>query len=114
MFIFEQYICKNCNALSSASESCKQNPRDRILDLPVFFRLKHTTSLKIPPSPTTTESLNYWIWGNIAAKFVLSYWLSEFLLSAFANRFELRFEPKQLMPLYYEICPCSLNLRVAS
>ena len=27
-------------------------------------------------------------------------------MSAFADRFELRCEPKQLMLLYYEICPC--------
>ena len=32
--------------------------------------------------------------------------LREFLLSAFANRFELRCEPKRLMLLYYKICPC--------
>ena len=37
--------------------------------------------------------------------FVLNYWLSEFLLSAFANRFELRCEPKRLMLLYYKIYP---------
>ena len=37
--------------------------------------------------------------------FVLNYCLTEFLLSTFANSFELRCEPKQLMPLYYEICP---------
>ena len=44
--------------------------------------------------------------------FVLSYWLSEFLLSAFANHFELRCEPKQLMLCYYEICP-SLSREVS-
>ena len=38
--------------------------------------------------------------------FVLNYWLREFLLSAFASLFELRCEPKQLMLLYYKICPC--------
>ena len=31
-------------------------------------------------------------------------------LFAFANCFELRCEPKQLMPLYYKICPCSSHL----
>ena len=39
------------------------------------------------------------------AMFVFNYWLREFLLSAFANRFELRCEPKQLILLYYKICP---------
>ena len=39
--------------------------------------------------------------------FALNYWLGEFLLSAFANRFELSCEPKQLMLLYFKICPCS-------
>ena len=38
--------------------------------------------------------------------FVLNYWLREFLLSAFVNRFELRCETKQLMLLYYKMCPC--------
>ena len=38
--------------------------------------------------------------------FVLNFWLKEFLLSAFANRFELRREPKQLTRLYYKLCPC--------
>ena len=33
------------------------------------------------------------------ATYVLNFWLREFLLSAFANRFELRCEPKQLMLL---------------
>ena len=33
----------------------------------------------------------------------------EFLLSEFANRFELRCEPKRLMLLYYKIWPCSAN-----
>ena len=32
--------------------------------------------------------------------FVFNYWLREFILSAFANRFELRCEAKRLMPLY--------------
>ena len=39
------------------------------------------------------------------AMFVLNYWLREFLLSEIANRFELRYESKQLMLLYYKICP---------
>ena len=40
---------------------------------------------------------------NFAAMSVLSYWLREFLLSEFANRFELKCEAKQLMLLYCKI-----------
>ena len=49
----------------------------------------HITSLKNLPHPAPGESLPYWFQGNFAAMFVLNYWLREFLLSAFANRFEL-------------------------
>ena len=44
--------------------------------------------------------------GNFAAMFVLNYQLREFLLSAFANRFGWRCELKQMMLLYYKVCPC--------
>ena len=37
-------------------ESRKQNPHDRTLNLPVFFRLKHITSLKNHPSSALRES----------------------------------------------------------
>ena len=37
--------------------------------------------------------------------FVLNYCLKELILSAFANRFEVECETKQLMLLYYKICP---------
>ena len=40
------------------------------------------------------------------ASFVFNFCLREFLLSADANRFELRCEPKRRMLLYYKICPC--------
>ena len=79
-----------CNALCSASETRKQNPLDRALDLPFFSRCKHITSLKNNPSPAPSKSLPYWFQGNRSAMFVLNYWLREFSLSAFANRFELR------------------------
>ena len=97
----------NCNALCSVSESNKQNPRDRTLDLPFFFCYKHIPSLKNLPSPAPNESLPYWFQGNFAASFVFNFCLREFLLSALVNRFELRCEPKRLMLLYYKICPCS-------
>ena len=43
--------------------------------------------------------------ATLAAVFVLNYWLKEFLLSTFVNRFDLRCQSKQLMPLYYKLCP---------
>ena len=42
--------------------------------------------------------------ANSEAMFVLNCWLEEFLLCAFANHFELRCVPQQLMLLYYKIC----------
>ena len=105
---FLHIYCSDVRNHSSAPESNEQNLRDRTLDLPFFFRCKHMTSLKNLPSPGPTESLPYWVQGNFAASFVLKFCLREFLLSAFANRFELRCEPKRLMLLYYKICPCFL------
>ena len=102
-------LCSDVCSHSSAPESNKQNPRDRTLDLPFFFRLRHITSLKNLPSPAPNESSAYWFQGKFAASFVLNFCLRECLLSAFANRFELRCELKQLMLLYYKICPCLGN-----
>ena len=62
-------------------------------------------SLKNLPSPEPNESSPCWFQGNFAASFVLNFCMREFLLSEFANRFELRCEPKQLMLFYYKICP---------
>ena len=102
--------CSEVRSHSSAPESNKQNPRDRPLDLPSFSRYKYIPSLKNRPSPATNESLPYWFQGNFAASFVSKFSLREFLLSAFANRFELRCEPKRLILLYYKICPCSSSV----
>ena len=66
----------------------------------------HITSLRNLPSLAPSESSPYWFQGNFAVMFVLNYWLREFPLSVFANRFEFRCEPKQLNLLYYKICPC--------
>ena len=84
-----------------SSESGKQNPPDRTLDLPFFFRYEDITCFINHLSPAPGESLPYWFQDNFAVMFA---W--KFLLSAIANRFELRCEPKQLMLLYYKICPC--------
>ena len=104
---FLDIYCSIVTSYSLAPRSIKQNPRDRTLDLPFFFRLKHITSLKNLPSAAPSESCPFWFQGNFAALFILIYCLREFLLSAFVNRFEMRCQPKQLMLLYYKICPCS-------
>ena len=95
---------------SSTPESNKQNPRDRTLDLSIFFRYKHIPSLKNLPSPTPNESSPYWFQGNFAALFVFNFCLREFHLSAFTNRFELRCEPKRLMLLSYKISPIEIKV----
>ena len=107
---FLYICCSDVRSHSSAPESNKQNPRDRTLDLPFFCRYKHIPSLKDLPSPAPNESLPYWFQGSFAASFVLNFRLRESLLPADANLFELRCKPKQLMPLYYKICPCSWNI----
>ena len=109
--IFLHIYCSDVRSHSSAPESNKQNPRDRTLDLSIFFRYKHIPSLKNLPSPAPNESSSYWFQGNFAASFVFNFCLRAFLLSAFANRFELRCEPKRLMLLYYKICPCFSPLK---
>ena len=106
---FLHIYCSDVRSHSSAPESNKQNPRDRILDLSIFFRHKHIPSLKNLQSPAPNESSPYWFQGNFAASFVFNFCLREFLLSALVNRFELRCEPKRLMLLYYKICPCCYN-----
>ena len=52
------------------------------------------TELRIYPSGFRAMDLPYWFQGNFAASSVLNFCLREFLLSAFANCFELRCEPK--------------------
>ena len=44
--------------------------------------------------------------ATLRLRLFLKFCLRENLLSAFANRFELRCGPKLLMLLYYKICPC--------
>ena len=91
-------------------KSRKQNPCDRTLDLPCFFCLKHITSLKTSLRPYQVRVCTSGFGTTFVTVFVLNCWLREFLLSAFANRFELRCEPKQLMLPYYKICPCWLHV----
>ena len=83
-----EYYIALCSA--SKSKSNKQDPRDRTLDLPFFFRSKDITSHKNRLLLEQVENLPYWFLETFAAMFVLIYRLREFLLSAVANRFELR------------------------
>ena len=52
-------ILDDYNAFCSASESNKQNLRERSLDLPSLFRYKHIASLKNHLSLAQGESLPY-------------------------------------------------------
>ena len=56
---FLHIYCSDVRSHSSAPESNKQNPLDRTLDVPFFFRHKQITSLKNLPSPAPSESLPY-------------------------------------------------------
>ena len=49
--------CSNANSYALAPESNKQNPPNRTMDLPFFFRYKQITSLKNLLSPTPSENL---------------------------------------------------------
>ena len=70
------------------------------MDVSFFFCYNDITSFKNVHSPAPSESLPYGFQGSFAAMFVLNFWLREVLLSVFANRFELRSEPKQQMLLH--------------
>ena len=80
---FLHIYCSDVHSHSSAPQSNKQNPRDRTLDLPFFFRKKYVPSLINLPSPAPSESLPYWFEGNFAASFVLNFCLREFPLFFF-------------------------------
>ena len=103
---FKLYIHENYNTICSASESINKTQRDKALNLPFFFRYKHITSPKNHLTPAQSESLPYRFRGNFAVVFVLIYRLREFPLSPVTNRFELMYQSKQLLQLFYKICPC--------
>ena len=67
------------------------------LDSHFLFRYKHITFLKNQLSLAQGESLPYLFLGNFCGCVCSIYWLREFLLSAVANRFELRCQLKQLL-----------------
>ena len=72
---FLHIYCSDVHSHSSAPESNKQNPRDRTLDLPIFFHYKLIPPLKNLPSRAPSESSAYWFQGNFAASFVLEFLL---------------------------------------
>ena len=58
-------MCKNCNVLCLVSESNKQNPRDRSLDLPFFFRYKDLPSFKKLPFARTKREFAVLVSGQL-------------------------------------------------
>ena len=72
---FLHIYCSDVRSHSSVPKSNKQNPRDRTLDLPIFFRYKRLPSLKNLPSPAPNESLPNWLQGNFVASLVLEFLL---------------------------------------
>ena len=74
---FLHIYCSDLRSHSSAPESNKQNPRDRTLDLPFFFRYEQIPSLKNFPLAALKGSLPYWFQGNFAASFVLNFCLRD-------------------------------------
>ena len=81
--------------LGLVSESCRQNLLDRTLDLPFLLSSKRTK-----------REFAVLVSGQLCGYICSELLLERISLSAFANRFELRCEQKQLMVLYYKICPC--------
>ena len=56
---FLHIYCSHVKSYSSAPELNKQNPQDRTIDLPFFFRYKHITFLKCVSWPALSDSLLY-------------------------------------------------------
>ena len=77
-------MLENRNALCSASEAKKQNLPDRTLDLPVFFRYKHITSLKCHLSLAQARASPTGFGATFSAVFVLNYLVER--ISFFCNR----------------------------
>ena len=65
---FKLKIPENYKAFCSASESNKQNPRNKTLDLTSFSNYKHRTSLKNHLSLPEAESLPYWFRSNFCGR----------------------------------------------
>ena len=92
--------CSIVDSYSSGPESNKQNPGDRALDLPFFFRYKNRTYLQSLPSPAPVSLTGFR--ATFAAMFVFELLVERIPFGLIASN--LRREPKQLMLLYYKIC----------
>ena len=66
------------NAFFSASESNKQNLRDRALDLLFFFRYNHITSLK-PPVACTRGEFALQVRGNFCGRIIIIIYYYHFI-----------------------------------
>ena len=101
---FKPQIPEKYNAFCSASESSKQNPRDRTLDLPFFFHYKHMNSLKrhLPIAQGET----FLPPGQFCGRVCFGLLVEGVSLSTVTNRFELTYELKKLLLLYCKVCPC--------
>ena len=73
---------------------------------PPSFVISTQHLLKTSHRPHTKREFAVLVSGQFSGYIFLNYWLREIPLSAFADRFELRSEPKQLMLLFYKICLC--------
>ena len=105
---------ENSNAFCVASEANRQNARDRThdrmkmrdLDLPIFFRYKHITYKHITIFRLHKARVCPTGFGaTFAVVFFSIYRLRKFTWSAVTNRFKLSVQLKQLLLLYYKICP---------
>ena len=91
-----------------ASESNEQNPQDRTLDLPFFFRYKHipsleTTFLLHKARVCPTSLVNFC--GHVRFDLLLE--RISFVWSL--TRFEMKYQFKKLLLSYYKICSCFSN-----
>ena len=89
---FKPKMPESNSAFCLASESNKQNTRDRTLDLPSFFLYTHITSLKNRFRLHKARVCPAGLGATFAVVFVLIYMLREFPLSAVTSRFELRYQ----------------------
>ena len=85
---FLHIYCSAMNSYSSASESNRQNPPYRTIDLPFFFRYKHLNFLKNVSSPDQAR-VSVRVSGQFCGYDCFELQVKRISLSAFANHFEL-------------------------
>ena len=96
---FKPKIREIYNAFCSVSESNKQSPQDRSLDLPFFLQEKHITSRQNHISLAQGESMPYWLWVNFCGLVCFDLPFREFNLSAVTNCFESGCQLKKLVAI---------------